>query len=152
MKHLVIGVGNSFRRDDGVGLAVADEIARLALPDVEVMTAIGEPGAILDAWSGVEVVVAVDAGWTDESHPGRIRRWTPEAMSAFPGTSSHAFGLPETYALGRALGRMPGSLVVLTVDIANLGVGLGLSPLVAAAVPGAVDAVLAEFGMTPRRD
>ena len=49
---VVIGIGNSFRRDDGVGLAVADEIAKRGLADVRVVTAIGEPRAILDAWTG----------------------------------------------------------------------------------------------------
>ena len=40
--------------------------------------------------------------------------------------SSHAFGLPQAYALGEALGRIPGRLVVLTVDIADVSYGVGL--------------------------
>ena len=50
---LVIGIGNDFRRDDGVGLAVAAELAKRRLPGVRVMTAIGEPASILEAWTGV---------------------------------------------------------------------------------------------------
>jgi hypothetical protein len=42
--------------------------------------------------------------------------------------------------------------VVLSVDIADASDGLGLSDLVAAAVPVAVDAVLAEFGLDHRGD
>ena len=52
LTRLMIGIGNNFRRDDGVGLAVADEVAKRGLAGVRVMTAIGEPGAILDAWTG----------------------------------------------------------------------------------------------------
>lgn len=152
MKYLVIGVGNSFRRDDGVGLAVAESVARLQLPGLEVLLTAGEPAAILDAWADVDVAVAVDAASTGEADPGRIQRWTPDAMSVRPGTSSHELGLPQAYALGRALGRAPRSLVVLTVEMADAGLGTGLSAPVAAAVPGAVDAVLAEFGIGRPRD
>ena len=30
---VVIGIGNGFRRDDGVGLAVADEVAKRDIPE-----------------------------------------------------------------------------------------------------------------------
>ena len=145
MRQLVIGVGNSFRRDDGVGLAVADEIARLELPDVEVTTAIGEPGAILDAWCGVPRTIVIDAAVGDDATPGRIRRWTPgeETISA---VSSHALGLPATYALGQALGRIPDELIVLTVDVTEVGYGDGLTPPIAAAVPRLVARVRSEIG------
>lgn len=147
MNNLVIGIGNDFRRDDGVGLAVAQAIGRLDLPDVETMAAIGEPGEILDAWAGRRAVV-VDAAAGDDMVPGRIRRWTPESGSESAGTSSHSLGLPQTYALGRALGLLPASLVVFTVDISDTGMGPGLSARVSAAVPRAVEAVLAEIAVT----
>jgi len=142
----VIGIGNSFRGDDGVGLAVAETIRSLALPGIEVLAATGEPGAILDAWAGVDSVVVVDANMTKDSIPGRLRRWTPEALVELPVTSSHSFGLPQTYALGQALDRKPRSLVVFSVDIADAAAGVGLSAPVAAAVHDAVDAVLTELG------
>lgn len=149
---LVIGIGNSFRRDDGVGLAVAEAIARLELPDLQVLTAIGEPGALLDAWATADSVIVVDAAMVDVPEPGRLRRWTPDTVPDSPATSSQAFGLAQTYGLARALGRLLRSLVVLSVDIADASDGLGLSDLVAAAVPVAVDAVLAEFGLDHRGD
>jgi hydrogenase maturation protease len=150
LKRLLIGIGNGFRRDDGVGLVVAEKIARLELPTVEVLTAIGEPGAILDAWTTADSVVVVDAAMVDVSEPGRLRRWTPDTVPDSPVTSSHAFGLAQTYGLGRALGRLPRSVVVLSVDIADASDGLGLSDAVAAAVPDVVEAVLAEFGLGHR--
>ena len=51
---VLIGIGNAFRRDDGVGLAVAEEIGKIGVPGVQVVTAIGEPAiwdAILDRLS-----------------------------------------------------------------------------------------------------
>ena len=145
MSRLVIGIGNSFRRDDGVGLAVADEIAKRGLSGVRVVTAIGEPGAILDAWSGAELAVVVDAATGEGSTPGRIRRWTPGDVVGSAVVSSHALGLPQTYALGEALGQIPDRLVVFSVDVADIGQGPGLTSAVEAAVPEVVDAILAEL-------
>jgi hydrogenase maturation protease len=142
---LVIGIGNDFRRDDGVGLAVAAEIAERPLTGVRVMTAIGEPASILEASSGVRLVVAVDAAVGEGSTPGRIRRWTPDDDDQPAVVSSHALGLPQTYALGQAVGQMPQKLVVFTVDIEDIGHGDTLTPAVAAAVPAAVEAVLDEL-------
>jgi hydrogenase maturation protease len=145
LSRLVIGIGNAYRRDDGVGLAVADEIAKRGLPDVRVVMAIGEPGAILDAWSGVELAVVIDAALGEAGTPGRIRRWTPGGVVGPAVLSSHALGLPETYALGEALGQIPDRLVVFSVDVADVGQGPGLTSAVEAAVPEVVDAILAEL-------
>ena len=142
---VVIGIGNTYRRDDGVGLAVADELAKRDLPGVRVVTAIGEPGAILEAWTGAARAVVVDAAMHEGSTPGRIRRWTPGDVEVAAVVSSHALGLPLTYALGQALGQTPDELVVFTVDVADVGHGIGLTPAVAAAVPEVVEAILAEL-------
>jgi hydrogenase maturation protease len=142
---VVIGIGNSVRRDDGVGLAVADEIAKRGIPDVRVVTAIGEPSAILDAWTDARLAVVVDAAMGEGLSPGGIRRWTPGEEATVGVVSSHAIGLPEAYALGEALGRLPGRLVVLGVTVVDVSYGVGLTPAVAAGVPAAVEAVLAEL-------
>jgi hydrogenase maturation protease len=142
---LVIGIGNEFRRDDGVGLAVAAEIARRRLPGVRVMTAVGEPASILEAWTGVPLTVAVDAGMGEGLTPGRIRRWAPGDDTEQIVVSSHALGLPQTFALGKALGRIPEKLIVFTVDIEDISHGVTLTPAVAAAVPAAVEAILTEL-------
>jgi hydrogenase maturation protease len=144
--RVVIGIGNELRRDDGVGLTVADEIANRELPGLRVLTAIGEPGAILDAWVSASLAVVVDAVMGEGSKPGQIRRWTPGDDAEPAVVSSHALGLPQTYALGQALGQIPDKLVVFTVDVANTGHGVGLTSAVAAAVPNVVDAVIAELG------
>jgi hydrogenase maturation protease len=142
---LVIGIGNDFRRDDGVGLAVAAELAKRRLPGVRVMTAIGEPASILEAWTGVLLAVAVDAAMGKGATPGRIRRWTPGDENQPIVVSSHALGLPQTYALGQALGQIPQKLTVFTVDIEDISHGVTLTPAVAAAVPAAVEAILTEL-------
>lgn len=144
---VVIGVGNTFRRDDGVGPAVADRIASLGLPGVRVLNCAAEPTAILDAWHGMTravLVDAVDAG--ADGHPGRVRTCTFDEVAESTSLSSHDLNLRQTYELGRALDRVPDSVTVVSIDIADAGHGSGLSPAVQTALPEAVRAVLAVLG------
>jgi len=143
--NIVIGIGNDFRRDDGVGLAVAEQIAERNLPGVRVVSGISEPAALLDAWSGAVRVVVVDAATGADTAPGRIQRWTGRELEIPPVVSSHALGLAQSCALGNALARMPEELVVFTVDVADTNHGIGLTPAVAAAVPRLVDLIAAEL-------
>jgi hydrogenase maturation protease len=142
---VVIGIGNDFRRDDGVGLAVAQRIAERSLPGVRVVSGISEPAALLEAWSGAARAVVVDAAAGANSAPGRIRRWTGPDLETSAVVSSHALGLAQTCALGQALARMPYELVVFTVDVVDTNHGIGLTPAVAAAVPDLVDTIVAEL-------
>lgn len=142
---VVIGIGNRYRRDDGFGPAVAQRVARHQLPGVRVLTAVGEPTEMLDAWTGIERAVVIDAVTGPDAAPGRVRRWAAPDLRATAGVSSHAWGLAQTCALGAALGRLPGELILYTVDAADTGDGPGLSSAVAAAVPVVVTAVLAEL-------
>lgn len=136
---VVIGLGNVFRRDDGIGPAVAAAVDAIGMPGVRVVCP-AETTAILDAWAGARLAVVVDAviGGT----PGRVRRCALDDLVEDAPVSSHELGLRQTYELGRALGRSPESLVVVTVDADDTDHGEGLSPAVAAALPEAVDVVL----------
>lgn len=142
MTTVVIGVGNEFRRDDGVGPAVAAAVAARCLPGVRVLTCAAEPAALLDAWSGSRSAILIDAAVGEE--PGRVRT-TPlgELADARERLSSHDLSLWQTYRLGRELGRVPDTVLVVSVGAADTGHGAGLSPAVAAALPAALDAVLA---------
>jgi hydrogenase maturation protease len=142
---VVIGIGNNFRRDDGVGLAVAAAISEQALSGVRVLTGIEDPASLLDAWSGAALAVVVDGATTSQSMPGRIRRITAADVASAIGMSSHRLDVAQVFALGQALGRVPEELVVFTVEAADVGHGVGLTPNVAGAVPDVVTAVVAEI-------
>ena len=159
MISVVIGVGNPFRRDDGIGPAVAAAIGRQHLPGVRVACSDGEPCGLIEAWSGAGLAVIVDAlhgGPAGRTPcPGRIHRVTPAGLDAQPGPagarvgssagSSHGLGLADAFRLGRALGREPRRAVIIAVEAADVRPGPGLSAAVAAALPEAVAAVAAEL-------
>ena len=116
-------------RDDGVGVVVADALNELALPRVRVVTGIVEPMSLLEAWSGAGLAVVIDAAVVTPSMPGRVRRCTlDDVAAASEGLSSHSIDIGRTHALGQALGRVPDALVVFTIEVADTGHGIGLTP------------------------
>ncbi len=142
---IIVGIGNDFRRDDGVGLAVAQCVAERHLPGVRVVSGVSEPAALLEIWDGAALAVVVDAATGPDATAGRIRRWAGTDLEATAVVSSHALGLAQTFALGQALAHIPDQLVVFTIDVTDTGHGVGLTPAVAAAVPCLVDVVIAEL-------
>ena len=142
----IIAIGNEYRRDDGVGMAVLRRLTDVIPPGLGLTCVDGEPSRLMDAWAGSRLAILLDAAACVPAHPGRIHRSTVPGVDAPASTSSHGLGVPEAVELARVLDRLPERLVVLTVEAADTGYGKGLSEPVAAAVPALVAAVLAELG------
>ncbi|BBY08231.1 hydrogenase maturation protease [Mycobacterium noviomagense] len=145
---VVIGIGNPYRRDDGVGPAVAAAIDEHKPAHVRVVTGIEDPMTLLEAWSGAKLAVLVDAAMTTPSTPGRIHRVTAGDLIAGGGVSTHGLNVTQALALGQALGRMPDRLVVLGVEAADTGQGFGFTAQVAAAMPHVIAAVAEIIGIS----
>ncbi len=148
----VIGVGNAWRGDDGVGLLVA-RIVRKALPDLDVRDCEGEPVALLDAWEGANAVWLVDAVRSGAA-PGTVHRLDvgqKELPHELFRASTHAFGLAEAVELARALGRLPERLVVYGVEGRRFGAGDNLSRDVEQAAAEVAAAVLREVAECTRK-
>lgn len=141
---VLIGVGNAYRRDDGVGPLVAAAVAARDVPDLRIEYCTAEPTAVLDAWDGAARAVIVDAVTGDS--PGRVHRLAITDLAELATVSSHDLNLAQAYALASELGRAPGSVVVVGIEVGDTRHGVGLSPQVEAAVPEAVRAVLDVLG------
>ena len=50
---VVIGVGNEYRRDDGIGPALVAALADHWLPGVRLVVSDGEPARLMDDWAAV---------------------------------------------------------------------------------------------------
>jgi hydrogenase maturation protease len=133
---LVVGLGQPGRGDDGVGPAVAHQVAGL-LPDGVTVLEQQYPVGLLDAWAGTRLVVVADAVRSGRQPPGTV-----QVLHACHGPlpvrlragDTHGFGLAEVIELGRALGRLPPELVIVGVEAEHFRLGEALSPRVAAAV------------------
>jgi hydrogenase maturation protease len=133
--RIVIGVGNEFRRDDGLGPAVVARLRTLPLPaDVALAVCDGEPTRLLDLWTGADIAVVVDAVRAGGDHGGHVYEVAVDDLTGASAATSHAVALGATVDLARALDRLPGRLVVLAVDGTDFDFGTGLTPEVAAAV------------------
>jgi hydrogenase maturation protease len=131
--RIVIGVGNEYRRDDGVGPRVVAELTG-DLAGAELRVTDGEPGRLLDLWAGVALAVVVDAVHAPDHPPGTWFEVTAGETPESPAAGTHGAGLGTAVALGRALGRLPRRLVVLAVCGSEFGFGAGLSAPVEAAI------------------
>lgn len=131
---MVIGVGNPYRRDDGVGPAVVDRLRGAGLSGVTLAESDGEACALMLLWHGRRLAIVVDAVRAEPPCPGRVHRLVVP-WPAPPGRSAgtHATGPADAVALARALARLPQRLVVYGVEAADTGFGPGLSPSVASA-------------------
>jgi hydrogenase maturation protease len=148
-RAVLIGVGNPYRRDDGIGPAVVAAIGKLHLPGIVLTVSDGEPSQLLDAWAGADLAVLVDAVLCDPATPGRIHRTSPGAAAGSTAASTHGLGVPDAIRLAEALDRVPRRLVVLAVEAADLSFGAGLSPAVAACLPELTRAVQIELATVP---
>jgi hydrogenase maturation protease len=131
----VIGVGNPWRADDGVGLAVARRLRELVAEDVEVLEREGEPTGLIDAWDGADRLWLIDAV-SSGATPGSVHRLDvseQELPAELFQTSTHHVGLHEAIELARALGRLPAHVVVYGIEAGSFGPGEGLTGEVAAA-------------------
>lgn len=147
MTVAVIGVGNRDRGDDGAGPAVADRVRARVGGAAEVLAGLLDPGELIDAWSGVDAAVVVDA-LAPRGSPGTLRRFdaiaAPLPADLFA-TSTHGLGVVHAIELARALGMLPRTLVVLGIEALGFEAGAPPSAEVARAVELAADAVLEEI-------
>lgn len=147
---LVIGYGNTLRRDDGVGAVAAQRLAddpRLRSADVEVRTAYQLlPEMALDL-GRVALVVFVDADLGGLPGSVQVRPIEPGAPASDadargePGASSHHVGGGELVALAAQLTGHRPEAVHVGIGIADTELGEELSPAVEAAVPRVVEVV-----------
>jgi hydrogenase maturation protease len=142
---VVIGVGNAYRRDDGLGPFVVELLRTRAIGGVALCTSLGETTELLDLWDGAGLAIVVDAIRAEPAHPGRVHRLTVLDPPGERSRAAHGLDLGEAVELARVLGRLPARLVLYAVEAADVGYGEGLSPEVAEAATRVAGEIAAEL-------
>lgn len=153
MTALVVGVGNVLRRDDGFGVAVAERLAAVGVPDGARLVEVGIGGVALvqellgTAYDALVVIDLVDRGRS----PGTVMVLEPEVedlLALEPVqrldvlADAHLATPARSLALARALGVLPPRVLLVGCQPLDAdGIGRFLSPAVATAVPVAVEEV-----------
>ena len=136
MKPLVVGLGNDFLGDDGIGILAArrltDELAGQADVKESNLTGI----ALLDVLAGYQKVIIIDAVQTTKFPPGTIIELEPTDFAAIPNPSPHYTGLPEMITIANELNlEFPQEIKVLAIEVADPDtIGGKLTPPVAKAI------------------
>jgi hydrogenase maturation protease len=151
---LVLGYGNTLRRDDGVGVRVAELLVAHPRLDpgvkdgsVIVLTAYQlTPELAVDIGSA-SFVIFVDADVRGLPGSIEVRELNVGGNArgddrAEPGSSSHHVGAWELLALARELSGGTPQAVAVGIGVADLELGEGLSAPVEAALPRAVEALV----------
>jgi hydrogenase maturation protease len=143
---MIIGVGNAYRHDDGVGRYVVETLGALNSPNVVTRVTSGEGTDLMNMWQAMRAVIVVDAALSG-APPGTIHRMDASKHSLPPvlfARTTHAFGLADAIELSRLLGNLPSALVVYGIEGQDFGMGDGMSREVEQAVPEAVAQILDE--------
>jgi hydrogenase maturation protease len=150
MRTIIIGVGNPVRRDDGVGLLVAQELrARLAgRNSVNVVELCAGGLRLMEAMAGYDRAIVIDA-IENGGPPGAVCRLEAGGLQETRNASStHDGSLPAALALGRTAGmRLPDEICFWAVEAGDVeAFGESLTPGVEAAAGEVVEAILRELG------
>ncbi|MFN2167795.1 MAG: hydrogenase maturation protease [Anaerolineae bacterium] len=155
MYTIVIGIGNPWASDDGVGVEVVRRLqARLDAepqqrrPPVRLLARTQPDLDLLEELAGCRRLVVVDAV-ASGAPPGSLHHlvWQPDRVAGrgLERASSHGFGLGDWLLMADALGRLPSEVEVWGIEVARTEPGPGLSPAVAAALPGLVNTLRASL-------
>jgi hydrogenase maturation protease len=125
IRLLIIGYGNTLRRDDGVGPKVAEAVAALGLAGVRTLACPLLTPELAEAISEAWVVIFVDAA-VDAPREVQFRKLAPADSSQ---VMAHAASPATLLALARdVFGHVPVAWLI-TVPVDDLGIGDEFSPL-----------------------
>lgn len=148
MRSVVVAVGQSVAGDDAVGLVVVDELERRGVDAGVELLRLRQPLDLVSVFAERARLILVDALLA--APPGVVVELGLEDLSrqAAEPASSHGMGVVQAAELARVLYPSVESevrVVAVTID-APRGCRVGLSPVVADAVPVAVARIVALLG------
>lgn len=155
MKAVVLGVGNTLRADEGVGVRVVEALERdYRLPAGAVAIDAGTSSMeMLEVLSHLDFLLVVDAIAAGKP-PGTLVKLAGDEVPVFfrRNLSPHGIGLSDVLAALEFMGAEPRETVIVGVQPVSLELSTELTPEVAACVPTLVAQTVAELsarGLAP---
>lgn len=134
---LVIGYGNTLRRDDGVGVKVAEAVGALNLPGVKVMTRHQLVPELAEEMSQARAVIFVDANAKATGNV-KLRSIKPANVNQ---NFAHATDPRSLLALSRQVFGQNPKAWMLAIPAEDFGFGDGLSPRAEAGLKVALEQI-----------
>jgi len=150
MKTIILGVGNHILGDDGVGVHVANELkTRIHYPDITIEEALTGGMNLLDLLLGYDKAIIIDAVKTETGENGEVKRIPLSDFSTMHSCNPHDVSLTEAIEMAKKMGekRIPKEIIIIGIMMKQIPCEFGeqLSETIAAAVPAAVEMILAEI-------
>jgi len=144
-KAKIIGLGNELRGDDGVGIRAVEELRKIGLKAVNLLS-IRDPLSILDHLDEDEDLIILDAA-KPSGKPGRIigLKVEDDLDVELKTISTHSIGLAEVIKLMKILNKRPKSLKILLVEGKDFKHGADLSPEVEESLKKLIGMILEEL-------
>ncbi len=147
---MILGVGNSLRGDDGVGIRAIEMLAERELPASVELQEAGTPGWGLPSWlEGHSSVILVDAVQMGQA-PGTWRRFSPDEVRLIVQDETLSLHQPDLacgLALAQALEMLPDDLWIYGIEPGDTGAGSTLSPQVSSSLPAMVESIINDLGI-----
>ena len=150
MKNLVLGIGNPILGDDGIGVRIAQELAKeIKDENIDVKDTSVDGLNLLELIVGYDKVVMIDAIMTEVGEVGEIYRIKPENVCdpSCSAISLHHFNLATTIEIGKKLFpmKMPEEVIIFAVGTREVArVTEEMTIKVKEAIPKVVNLVLEE--------
>lgn len=154
-KTIVVGLGNPFLTDDGVGVIAAYHLQEQFKENPNVYITEASVGGIrlMELLTGYDNAIIIDALMVDQNViPGKIHKWTLEDLEQISPTqhsaSAHDTSLVTALQMGAQLGmKLPEEITIYAVEVTNvLDFSTNPTPEVADAIPEVVKMVIQELG------
>ena len=143
---VILGIGNILLSDEGVGVHVANELAKMELPpDVTVVEGGTDGFRLLNVITEADRLIVIDAV-RGGAEPGSIYRFDVGEVRNCPSgfkTSVHQIGILEVIDLSGLIGKTPFTTVI-GIEPLCLDMAMELSPEVSKKVPKIIELVLEE--------
>lgn len=115
-KYLILGLGNTIRGDDGVGIYITKFLEKRLMNLADVITTEEMGLSLLDFLSPYEKVIIIDSIFTGKNDTGEIYVFKEKDLSPRQIISNHYIGIPEIYKIAKKL-KIPFPKEVLIIGI-----------------------------------
>ncbi len=136
----VLGIGNTLKGDDGIGVVLVNQLQDKDIPGEIEFHEVGTSGMnILHYLKGLETAVIVDAIRSD-GEPGDSVFFRPDEVdSDIEVRSTHDANLLEAIELSEAVGERPDEVVIMGVIPKDMSIRDELSPALQQKLPELVE-------------
>ncbi|CAG1016549.1 hydrogenase maturation protease [Anaerolineales bacterium] len=143
MKTLILGYGNTLRKDDGLGVTAIEALSATALPaDVEVLSRHQLSPELSARLSQVKQAIFIDVTLIANGELlGRIKTRELHPRTTQPSGITHHFDPETLLAMAETLYGHAPQATLFSVTANDFGLGEGLSPEVTRALPVLIERI-----------